>query len=96
MGIGSLTNQKNRRPMNNSQQFRNAKGNTCTNERYAFYPNNLSSGSISLNETKSSYDESINKSHEKADKESDKMNNESKGSSGKVNMTDDTETEPEW
>jgi hypothetical protein len=41
-------------------QFNQPKIGSCANERMGSYPINCSSGSLSMNETKSSYDESIN------------------------------------
>lgn len=82
MGVGSLGYQK------NQQQVRSAKGNSCSNERYSQNSQNLSSGSVGTNETKSSYDESIDKSlTDKAD--SIDMNL-------KVGDRENTEPEPEW
>lgn len=85
MGVGSLGYQKTRQPQ---QQIRSAKGNSCSNERYSQYPQNLSSGSISTNETKSSYDESIDKSLT------------DKSESIDINLRsgdqENTEPEPEW
>lgn len=73
-----------------SLPLRPAKGNPCSSERYASYPNNLSAGSLSLNETKSSYDESINKSSEKIESDAGSKNT----STDKI--PDDAEPEPEW
>lgn len=58
MGVGSLDPQKSRAANSN---VRSAKGFACANERFNYYPNNLSAGSISFNETKSSYDGSTDK-----------------------------------
>lgn len=88
MGVGLLPGQKYRRPPLNQPPVRNAKGNPCSSERHAFYPNNLSTGSLSLNETKSSYDESINKSSEKADAD---ISRKTESSDKNAN-----ESEPEW
>lgn len=63
MGVGSLDPQKSRGLQSN---VRSAKGFACSNERYNYYPNNLSAGSISLNETKSSYDGSSDRDHNKS------------------------------
>lgn len=84
MGVGSLGYQKGRQP----PPVRNAKGNPCANERYSQYPQNLSTGSVNTNETKSSYDESIDKSMtEKSD---------SNDSSMKTCDQENAEPTPEW
>lgn len=80
MGVGSLDPQKTR---GNQSNVRSAKGFACSNERNNFYPKNLSAGSISFNESKSSYDGSSEKDHSK--------------STGKdEEEVDGKECEPEW
>jgi hypothetical protein len=85
MGLGSLAYPKGRQSM---APVRNAKGNNCSNERYSQYPQNLSTGSVNTNETKSSYDESIDKSM------TDKS--DSTDVSLKTNDQENSEPEPEW
>ena len=93
MGVGSLGYQKNQRPPQ-QQPVRSAKGNPCSNERFSYYPNNFSNGSVSLNETKSSYDESMDKSTDKTDSEfNSKLNFRA---DRKVDKDESSEPEPEW
>lgn len=83
MGMGVVGFQK-QRPQN--QFYRNAKGNNCASETRSF-SNNLSSGS--LNETKSSYDESM-------DRTMSDSNNNSKLTAKTDDSEQDLEAEPEW
>lgn len=89
MGVGSLGYQKSyRQPQ---LPVRSAKGNPCASERHSQCPANLSSGSISTNETKSSYDESIDKSMtDKADSVDLNMKPD------KFDGDENSEPEPEW
>lgn len=80
MGVGSLGT-RNRQ----AKQFRYTKGNSCAAE---YMPNNLSTGS--MNESKSSYDESIERSTEKSESEWGAKTDDAKSCS------EDAENEPEW
>lgn len=79
MGVGSLEPQKNRQ-----HQFQSAKATSCSNEQKAYYSKNLSTGS-SMNETRSSYNDSMEKSTNNSN-----IKEHPKGSA------DDIEAEPEW
>lgn len=90
MGVGSLAYQK-QRPQQQNPFFRNAKGNPCASERLTYYPNNLSTGSLSLNESKTSYDGVMDRTT------SDKSDhNISKASATTDDSQQGLETEPEW
>ncbi|CRL07395.1 CLUMA_CG020368, isoform A [Clunio marinus] len=90
VGSGWLDNKKVRQPL---QDIRSAKINSCSNERFNYHPGNHSIGSISTySESKSSCDDSLNKSSEK----------DESGFSNKLMSADDKsdngnmESEPEW
>lgn len=86
MGVGS----KYRQPIEaQKQMIRSAKGNSCSSERNNFYPNNVSTGSVSMNETNSSHNESMDKPREKfGDGFKHRYDSTDKGQAD--------ETEPEW
>jgi hypothetical protein len=87
MGVGSLGSYQKRPP----QPVRSAKGNPCSNESHSQYAQNLSTGSISTNDTKSSYDESIDKSlTDKADSIDINLKPD------KFSDAPNSEPEPEW
>lgn len=67
------------------------KGYSCASERMASYPMNCSGGSM-MNETKSSYDESMDRTASTETSDLD-LKNERKMKTGSV---DDNEPEPEW
>lgn len=59
MDVGLFNSSKNRQaPLNHQQPIRSAKSNTCSSEINTYYQNNVSTGS--MNETKSSHNESEN------------------------------------
>jgi hypothetical protein len=78
---------KYRTPYNNQN-----KGYSCANERLSSYPINCSSGSLSMNETKSSYDESMDRTASTEFSEFDMKNEKNTKDAG----NDNNEPEPEW
>jgi hypothetical protein len=75
-----------------NQQFRQSKGFSCASERLSGYPMNVSTGSCSINETKSSYDESMDRTASSLNSESD-LKRENIANKG---AEESNEPEPEW
>lgn len=75
-----------------NQQFRQSKGFSCASERLTTYPMNVSTGSWSTNETKSSYDESMDRTASSVTSDSD-MKREKFANKG---AEESHEPEPEW
>lgn len=98
MGVNSFSYQNKRHPQN--PFVRNAKVNSCSNERFTSYPisnkNNISSGSAYTDETRSC-DSSIEKSMDKAEECQVVKNDQSLPQPGKKHLgNDEAEPEPEW